>query len=142
MMKLCGRLPALPAVLLAIRGLLSAQTDTDALTFPVSPKGTVQIVGYVNGGVGWSFVPGTNLSVTWVGSGSFPPSGGWPTNSEITFWTSTNKPLATYSASQILTPLDWDTNDVVYGQIPPLRLAAGRQYYVTQDARLGSHLGG
>jgi hypothetical protein len=127
-----------PAVLLAFGGLcLSLQADTDAVTFPVPTNHLAPTVGYVNGGIGWSFVPRTNLSVTWVGSESLVPigRGGWPTNNEITFWTSTNTPLATYSAEQIFTPLDWDTNYVAYGQISPLRLAAGKQYYISQDAR-------
>jgi hypothetical protein len=67
--------------------LPAAKADSDALT---NFLGT--IVGYVNGGVGFSFTPATNLAVTRIGyhyySGQSLPT--------IKFWASTNYPMATF----------------------------------------------
>lgn len=140
-MKLWRQFWVFLAVVSVLRALsLFAQTDTDAIAFPTPTNDVVQTVGFIYGGVGWSFVPNTNLLVTWVGSGSIPLVDGWPTDDEVTFWTSPTTPIANYSGDQIATPLDWETNYVGYGQISPLRLAAGRQYYVTQGAGSNSFL--
>ena len=133
-MDLWGRWRGSVVLLCALRAAcLLAQTDTDAITFPVPTNGSFPALGYLNDGVGWSFVPSTNLLATWVGCYGFPSLVSWPTNTEITFWTSPTTPLATYSAGQIATPLDWDTNGVAYGQVSPLRLTAGKKYYITEQ---------
>ncbi|HXP58888.1 MAG TPA: hypothetical protein VN829_00275 [Dongiaceae bacterium] len=128
------RLTAAVLLVLSVLGA-SGQADTDALTFP-APGTNVQTVGYVaHGGVGWAFVPRTNLSVTAIGAWGIPQVF-WQTNDQFTFWTSTNRPLATYSAEQLVSTFEQDTNGVHYGQIPPLRLAAGQQYFLTWDEGL------
>jgi hypothetical protein len=142
-MDLWGRWRGSVVLFCALRAAcLLAQTDRDAITFPVPTNGNIQIVGYFNGGIGWSFVANTNLLVTWVGSWSIPLLGVWPTDDELTFWTSPTTPIATYSADQIATPLDWETNQV--GVWTDLSVAAGGRKTVLRDSGCGFefHAGG
>jgi hypothetical protein len=122
------------AVLLSIQAIC-AHADTDALFFPASSN--VIAVGYFNLGVGWSFVPSTNLVVTWVGYEDSDGYGEWAADARVTFWTSTNTPLAAYSSASLISPVEIDSNSVpygmVYGKISPLALMAMGEYSITLD---------
>jgi hypothetical protein len=104
--------------------------QTDALTFPASGK--PQLLIYYNyAGLGWSFKPLTDISVTHAGFYFGQPTTQWPHGTRITFWDSTNAPLAAYDEQTIQTPVETDTNNIVYGEIAPLTLKAGKEYFVT-----------
>lgn len=129
-MRSWRRSPILPAVLLSIQ-VFCARADSDAVIFPASSN--AHGVGYLNGGVGWSFVATTNLVVTWIGyRNTYTPTGGI-TGVRITFWASTNAPLASYLSDNLAGLGERDTNDIVYGRVSPLLLEAGREYFVTSD---------
>jgi hypothetical protein len=131
-MNLLRQLPWFAALLFIIQAACpSARADTDAFSFPAST--IVPHTGYFGDGVGWSFEVKTNLSVTWVGYENNYSGTGWITTATITFWTSTNTPLVTYSEDSIVNPVEQDTNSVLYGKIAPVSLAAGKEYFVTLD---------
>ena len=131
------RSPVAMAVLLSIQAIC-AHADTDALVFPAS---TNHVIGYINKGVGWSFVPKTNLVMTWVGFEDNFKFRAWPSYARVTIWISTNTPLAVYTSANVTLPVEIDTNSVVYGmvyaRICPLPLMATMEYHITLD--LGSN---
>lgn len=133
-MNSSNRFPPVLALLLCIEAIC-ARADTDALVFPVSSN--VIAVGFSNLGEGWSFVPSTNLVVTWVGYEDSDGYGDWAANAKVTFWTSTNTPLAAYTSASLTAPVEIDSNSVaygmVYGKISPMALMATREYYITLD---------
>ena len=125
------------AVFFIIQALcISARADTDALCFPASTN--THAVGFLNNGVGWLFVPTTNLIVTWVGFENLYTPTGWIVNVRITFWTSTNTPVVTYSSDYFASPAEMDTNNIIYGKVGPLFLSAGHEYFVTLDLGLNT----
>jgi hypothetical protein len=97
----------------------------------------VNAVGLYNLGVGWSFVPSTNLVVTWVGYLDTDLYRDWAADARVTFWSSTNTPFAVYTSASIAAPVEIDTNSVaygmVYGKISPIPLMAGKEYSITLD---------
>lgn len=95
--------------------LPSAQADTDAVTPLVS-----EVLGYVNGGSGFSFTPTTNLLVTRVG---YLDEGN--VNPIIKFWAGTNYPMASFT----LAP-GTSSDAMVYSNVS-LTLLAGRPYSIT-----------
>lgn len=119
-----------PTLLLSLQ-LFDARGDTDAVAFPPSASLSLQAVGFF-GGVGWSFVPKTNLLVTRVGFYEDFTVGGI-NGLRITFWSSTNTVVASYLSEDLAASAEVDTNYVVYGMIPPLLLAAETQYFITSD---------
>jgi hypothetical protein len=126
--------PIVPTVLLSVQAALCARADTDAITFPPSPIS--QVVGYYNGVLGWSFVPTTNLLVTWVGyKNVYGPTSG-VAGLTITFWSSTNTPMTSYLSDNLTASRERDSNRVIYAKIDPFLLLAQNQYYISSD--LGS----
>jgi hypothetical protein len=89
--------------------------------------------------VGWSFVPSTNLLVTWVGFEDCNLDRDWASDKRVTFWSSTNTPMAVYSSASLTAPVEIDTNSVaygmVYGKISPFPILAAEKYYVTVNLR-------
>lgn len=102
----------------------SARADTVAAT------GTNGFfVGYVIPGVGFTFVPTTNLLVTQVGYYANILS-----QPLVRVWSGTNE-IASYDLSP-----DPVTYDMVYSNVPPLSLIAGQTYSITlQDGPLSSN---
>jgi len=126
---------AVVVVVLLCTHAMHAHADTDALLFPASSN--LPVIGYFNGGVGWSFVPRTNLLVTWVGHDDTDGIGDWGPDAKVTFWISTNTPSASYSSASLTAPVQIDKTNlaygVVYGKVAPLLLTASTQYWVTLD---------
>src|SRR3989442_1241315 len=108
-----------PILLLLAQSLGAlAMEDADALSLQASGK--LGLLGYFNGGTGWSFRPQTNIVVTQAGYGNAGLGGSeWVATATVTFWASTNVPLVSYSLDSIQPPFEVDTNSVVYGRIVP-----------------------
>jgi hypothetical protein len=121
-----------PTLLLALHRF-DARGDTDAVAFPPSASLSLQVVGYLNGGVGWSFVPKTNLLVTWVGYKNDYATTEGIAGLRMTFWSSTNTVVASYLSEDLAASAEADTNRVVYGRIRPLLLTSETQYFITSD---------
>jgi hypothetical protein len=104
-------------------GTGSDMTFTTATVNPLSDAVTMagnSIVGYANGAVGFSFTPTTNLAVTRVGylyEGNVNPI--------ISFWASTNFPIASFA---LVPGTTFDT--MVYTNVS-LTLLAGQPYSIT-----------
>ena len=101
-----------------------AQGTLDALT-PSPPYNTgiygPYVVGFFNGGVGWTFTPTSDLLVTGVSSLSAP---------QVSIWAGTNQILTTYSVA---------ASDGSLEAIPPLLLFAGQNYAIsTQNTNSSS----
>jgi len=136
-MKILKRSHLALAVLLPMQAFCT-YADSDALIFPMSSN--ITTVGYINAGPGWSFVPKTNLIVTWVGYEQTMRSDldtGWASDAGVTLWSSTNTLIAAYSSASLTAPVEIVTNSghngIVYGKISPLPLMASAQYYITLD---------
>ena len=87
-----------------------------------------QPAGYVNGGVGWTFVPTVDIGVTAVGHSEAGPY-------ETRFWAGTNVPIASY------TTVNDSPYDFQFHSISPLYLSAGQTYSITlQQTNLASSL--
>jgi hypothetical protein len=108
----------------ALAGVSRAAAPTAALTFPDGGSG---ISGTLSGGVGWSFVPTTNITLTSVGYLDLAEPGGNP-NVVVTLWSGTTNVLASYTG--ITDPLA-PQSSIVTGAIPPLTLTAGKTYTIT-----------
>lgn len=98
-----------------------AQGTQDALTpsFTVvsgppgsTPPYSPNPLGFVNGGVGWSFTPTENLAVTAIAS----------TASQVSFWQGT---------SQILASFDYSVSNYTFEPIVPILLSAGQSYSIS-----------
>jgi hypothetical protein len=84
-------------------------------------------IGYLNGGgVGWSFIPRTNLTVTEVAylAGQELP------DAVICIWAGTNGPIATFTNLTVPQPTSRQL-EVLFAPVPPLPLAAGEEYRIT-----------
>jgi hypothetical protein len=92
----------------------NAQGVMDALTFYAGPKGAP--FGFVqSGGVGWSFIPTTDILVTSI-EASEP---------QVSFWLGSNQVVATFGISNVnMFPVGSFT------AITPLHLTAGNDYLV------------
>jgi len=79
------------------------------------------VVGYFNGGVGWTFTPTADLLVTGVSSFSAP---------QVSIWLGTNQVLASYPVANA---------DGSFETISPLVLLAGQDYAIsTQNTNFSS----
>ncbi len=106
-------------LVLAASGCLEAQGTFQAISF--SPPG---VLGYTpTNGVGWSFVPSSDLLVTAVSS-SAP---------EINFWQGTNQIIATYGYTGAVgsIPGGPSTN---FQTVPFLFLSAGQTYFISTQS--------
>ena len=97
---------------------LTAQGALQVIGF--TPPG---IFGYTTNGVGWSFVPASDLMVTGISA----------TAPQVSFWQGTNQLLATYPytgsyGGNLTGP---STN---FQSIPPLFLSAGQTYFVSEQS--------
>ena len=102
-------------LVLAFPKLVMAQGALNALTYPTYPPGGVisqNPVGYYNGGVGWSFVPSSDLLVTAISS----------INPVVSFWQGTNQIIASYAFTES------QTN---FQSIIPLLLYTGQNYSIS-----------
>lgn len=111
---ICGVMFALVAMLSMQR---SWATDTNAVVATGNAGGSV-----INGGVGFSFVPTTNLNVTQVGYFD----GGTFSNVIISIWLSTNTVLTNFD----LGPSS-NTQTAVYTGVSNLNLIGGVPYSIT-----------
>jgi hypothetical protein len=105
---------------------LTAQGTLNALTY-IPPSGGVFGPGglrsYVVGGVGWSFVPTTDLSVAAI----YAYNG-----TQVSFW---------QGASQIITNFDYTSSSGSFQPVTSLLLSAGQTYFVSaQNSDLSSSL--
>jgi len=106
-----------------------AQGTYEAVYFtPAVPPTTVVLRGYVIGGVGWSFVPTSDLLVTGITA----------TAPQVSFWAQTNRLLATFDyAGSFGNSLTGPSTD--YQLVPSLLLSAGETYYISaQHSNLNS----
>jgi hypothetical protein len=106
-----------------------AWADTAALT-----ESAYSVVGYVNGAVGFSFVPSVNLSVTSVSYLDY----GMPGNSNpiVSFWAGSNTVLTSYT----LPP--GSGSGLTISSNVSFSLTAGQPYSITlQDGALNSSTG-
>lgn len=96
-------------------GYLAAQGTLEAIRF--TPPG---VAGYTTNGVGWSFIPTSDLLVTAVSS----------TAPQISFWQGTSQAIATfaYPGPYGSIPAGPSTN---FQAVPPLLLSAGQTYFIT-----------
>jgi uncharacterized repeat protein (TIGR03803 family) len=107
---------------------LSANNQTSILA--VEGSGAEIVTGYIEGAIGFSFVPTENLTVTQVGYMSEIQA-----DPVISFWAGTNV-MASYPQPA---PDLSSTNQMIYASISPLNLTAGQQYAITlQDGSLSS----
>jgi uncharacterized repeat protein (TIGR03803 family) len=107
---------------------LSANTQSNILA--VESSGARIAIGYIEGAIGFSFVPTENLTVTQVGYLAENQA-----DPVISFWTGTNV-MASYPQPA---PDPSSTNQMIYAGISPLSLTAGQQYAITlQDGSLSS----
>ena len=104
-------------LLFVFPGYLAAQVTMEALSTPPA----VPTFSYAPSGVGWSFVPATNLLVTAV----------YSTAPEVTFWKGTNLVIATYfypgpyfDGVDAGPPTNFQT-------VSPLYLSSGQTYFVS-----------
>jgi hypothetical protein len=107
---------------------LAAQGTLNALTYDSG----VAVVGYVAQGVGWSFVPTTDLLVTGLSS-SAP---------QVDFWLGTNQNIATYNYAGPYgngQPIFLASPATNFQTISPLLLSAGQTYFIsTQQTNFAS----
>ena len=115
-------------LILAFPKFLAAQGTLNAVN--ISPGGSV--MGYYPGGVGWSFVPTSDLLVTGISS----------TAPEVDFWLGTNQNIATYNYSgpyqsgQFVFDSGGPTN---FQAVSYLLLSAGQTYFIsTQQTNFSS----
>jgi len=113
----------------------SVYAATDAFRFAVESSA----IGYYDGGLGWGFVPKSDIDVTWVGyANTYSADGQALSNATVRFWDSSHTTVATYPANDLTISDFQHTNTLVYGQVPPLRLKANRLYFVTLDLGMDS----
>ena len=98
----------------------------DALTFPDGGNGAS---GTAFGGVGWSFVPITNITVTSVGYLDLAEAGGNP-NVVVTIWSGTTNVLASYTG---ITNPGAPQSSLITNAVSPLTLTAGKTYSITAN---------
>ena len=96
-----------------------AQSTLEALRFGPG----ADPVGYVTGGIGWTFVPTANLSVQEIGF--FSPG---PQTIDLSIWQSTNQVIATYTMSSVGPPYQ---TTATYQSISPVLLTAGSAYAIS-----------
>jgi hypothetical protein len=105
---------------------LAAQGNLNALTYIYSSGGVAGPGGlrsYVVGGVGWSFVPTTDLLVTAI----YTYDG-----TQVSFWQGT---------SQIITNFDYTSSSGSLQPVAPFLLSAGQTYFISaQNSDLNSSL--
>jgi hypothetical protein len=92
-----------------------AQGTLDSLTIPAI-SGAPVIGYYVSGGVGWSFVPTSDILVTGIEASA----------TQFSFWQGSNQVLATFNVSS---PNTKPPNS--FAPIAPLFLSAGELYFVS-----------
>jgi hypothetical protein len=92
-----------------------AQGTLDSLTIPAI-SGAPVIGYYVSGGVGWSFVPTSDILVTGIEASAI----------QFSFWQGSNQVLATFNVSS---PNTKPPNS--FAPIAPLFLSAGELYFVS-----------
>lgn len=93
----------------------NGQSTMDAVSFGGGSDGTFNqpLNGYIVGfGVGWSFVPTTDLLVTGISARS----------PQLSLWQSTNQPFATFTISG---------SAYVFEPIVPLLLTGGQSYFIS-----------
>ncbi len=86
----------------------------NALTIP--PISGAPVVGFVPGGVGWSFTPSIDILVSGIEAGS----------PQVSFWQGSNQIISTFN---IASPSSVPAN--TFESIPPLELYAGQIYYIS-----------
>lgn len=106
------------ALLLAFCRAATAQLTFDALIFG---SGSAPH-SYSHGGIGWTFVPSTDLIVTSIG---ITATVGVPVR--VGFWAGTDRCITNYVA------FSW-TNTLTYESISPLFLTAGTDYGISFEA--------
>ena len=105
-------------LLLVVVGFTWAVTSFSQGTLEALATSPSRVIGFENGGVGWSFVPISDLLVTAIRS----------TAPQVNFWLGSNQVIVTYSN----TGFD-------YQAVQPLPLSAGQSYFVsTQNANPNS----
>lgn len=97
------------------------QAVLDALEVDRTRSG---IIWYAHSGVGWSFVPTTDLEVTAVYSGS----------PQISFWQGTNHVLATYDYAGPYSDPRAQGPSTNFQSIVPLHLSIGQTYFVSSQS--------
>jgi len=105
-------------LLFVFPGYLRAQGTLQALGF--TPPG---VASYTTNGVGWSFVPTSDLLVTAI----------FATAPQVSFWQGTNQALATfaYTGPYGSIPTGPATN---FQSITPLLLSAGQTYFISAQS--------
>lgn len=109
--------------LIFLPGPVGAQGDLQALS--TLPLGAL---GYAMSGIGWSFVPTSDLLVTAISS----------TAPQVTFWQGGNQVLATYAYTGPIGTV-YGGPQTSFQAVSPLFLSAGQTYFMsTQAADLNS----
>ena len=103
---------SLLALVLTFPVLVSGQGTFNAISYYAPTDGSYapSVIGIVNGGVGWFFVPTLDLSVTAI----------YSSGQQVSFWLGTNQSMVTYNY----------TNSS-FQPIPPLLLSAGQAYFIS-----------
>lgn len=93
-----------------------AQGTIDAVRFRPAE---LYVVGYASGGVGWSFVPTSDLLVTGISS----------TAPQVIFWSETNQAIASYNYTGPLIGVTGPSTN--FQTVPSLLLSAGHTYFIS-----------
>jgi hypothetical protein len=102
-------------VVLAFPQSSRAQGSVDAITFYPPTNGfSGNTIGFYNGGVGWSFVPTSDIWVTAISS-SAP---------QMQFWLGTNQVISTYG---------YTGSNGNFQAIQPMLLSQGNTYFISSE---------